>query len=1337
VLTETHRTAAPSFAGSGYEAHAVPAPSAHAGGIIFLTRGDAVGADFAQALRPTLPMPAFGGDEEATDTTTQWATLHMSPLGLARPIWLIGAYIQPGSHAITVPRLAAQLRRLDTALQADTATHRPYVLLCGDFNLHDPALGVDADPPPDEQDWLQRIEDAHFACASRALAWGEKTHMHGGVLDLFFEREEPGVETLIECITVDNGSQEGTPLVRSDHFPVIATLVDPATAPPRPLAAKETTWDTDAATPEQQRTFTAEVSGLTAIGAAYRSTQDRRASLADALSDRLSDLDGFQLTLVEALDAQHTHAAPRYKQRACAAATAALGALLAVLHFAAQEHLKPRACNRASEPCYPPQLQATRRAMLRCERLHRAAPHSTAAADTAHAANLVFRHALQEHQRERWDAIKAAVEEEGEGGRHKVLWSAFKRVRKWRDSTPPIGAGLLTAAGTLTATPQESAEALAAYFRAQCSPHATLTEGAVRTPPVEPRAPTEIDALDDALAEMQECIERDSNDEDTRLADDLVAMREALCDAPPTGVPLYALLQRDRLVSDEALRKLLAESNIHTAAGPDRLNGHLLRWTAESPSAVCCLALLVNFCHAFRVLPQQWRDAHMLPLHKKGKPRRECGSYRPISLTSLLMRRIERLMEERVRDLIDTRLSRWQAGFRRRRSTRQQITMLLHRIQRGIARTARHRDSVPYPVVFLDISRAFDSVPHEMLLLKLWRAGLRGADLQYFQAFVSGRRFRIMAHDCLGEWTAVLAGVPQGAVLSPPLYALFINDATPDAPLSVAFISDIGSLLYADDMTIAPPSDDHSVVHYHRALQRSLDYLGDWARRWGVRFSAAKSGCVWFRRGAHLSYDEERALAHAHTLPPLRIPYNAQLDVEVPYVAKYQYLGVWLDEKLSARAHVAHLLDTCGTVSALLRSIQTRDGPPGFAVISTLVRTVLLPRITYGLPFIAPTPAEYARLNALLFRPLLGVLALPRNVHRAGLAVYTGQPVLEVVREHALLKLIASTLRQIADPIVRARPYTYPVFSTVWAHCNRRAVRLQHVRVQIAPSAAARNAIMREAPLFTEFAAVAHRWGVVAHLPGDESAPYPRAVEDALPAGGTMPWNRHALSRSIDAAALRLMRYRWLLETRGYALTHGVLNEGLPAADHPTVTPRGEQLPILFGVPAAATDVKALEAAAATLTDDSSTWAEAAAPSLALDTHTHAKARARVALRRTALRFDRHHRDRRASPTASHCRRCPGLPETARHAILECPRRAERRTELCAQLRTAMATVRAHVGHNGRMAQILCNEAEALYHIIVASPVALQCIPSCEEHARLARITGMFLMHLPGVWSEG
>ena len=174
--------------------------------------------------------------------------------------------------------------------------------------------------------------------------------------------------------------------------------------------------------------------------------------------------------------------------------------------------------------------------------------------------------------------------------------------------------------------------------------------------------------------------------------------------------------------------------------------------------------------------------------------------------------------------------------------------------------------------------------------------------------------------DC---WTEVLAGVPQGAVLSPLLYAVFINDSHEQASATVALKHSAGYLLYADDMALAP-NTQLNVTERHAQLQEALTALGDWARKWGVRFSATKSGVMWFFQGGTAKH----TLTTARALPPLSIQHADGPAIHLPFVEAYQYLGVWLNAKLTSHTHFRHVLEKCTPMSALLRRVQLPDAPP-------------------------------------------------------------------------------------------------------------------------------------------------------------------------------------------------------------------------------------------------------------------------------------------------------------------------------------------------------------------------------------------------------------------------
>ena len=133
-------------------------------------------------------------------------------------------------------------------------------------------------------------------------------------------------------------------------------------------------------------------------------------------------------------------------------------------------------------------------------------------------------------------------------------------------------------------------------------------------------------------------------------------------------------------------------------------------------------------------------------------------------------------------------------------------------------------------VIFLDLSKAFDSVPHERLLLKLNRHGIDGPLLQWFRYFLTNRMQRVVIRRKCSDWTLVKSGVPQGTILGPTLFIIYINDISTDLTSTVK--------IYADDTKIYRPisSPDVDIP----ALQCDLDRMGIWANKWQMYFNPDK-----------------------------------------------------------------------------------------------------------------------------------------------------------------------------------------------------------------------------------------------------------------------------------------------------------------------------------------------------------------------------------------------------------------------------------------------------------------------------------------------------------------
>jgi hypothetical protein len=225
-------------------------------------------------------------------------------------------------------------------------------------------------------------------------------------------------------------------------------------------------------------------------------------------------------------------------------------------------------------------------------------------------------------------------------------------------------------------------------------------------------------------------------------------------------------------------------------------------------------------------VPEDWKCANVTPISKKGS-RSDPGNYRPVSLTSVCCK----LLESIIRDDLMSHLEKnkligpSQHGFLPGKSCGTNLLEFLERV------TSRIDDGKPFDVVFLDFAKAFDKVPKLRLLEKLRAHGVRGKVLQWIANWLTGRRQRVVLNGKMSGWAAVLSGVPQGSVLGPILFLIFINDLDLVAPMVDIIMK------FADDTKLGHVVDTQKGKE---ELQDALNRMSAWSRTWGMEFNVKK-----------------------------------------------------------------------------------------------------------------------------------------------------------------------------------------------------------------------------------------------------------------------------------------------------------------------------------------------------------------------------------------------------------------------------------------------------------------------------------------------------------------
>lgn len=544
------------------------------------------------------------------------------------------------------------------------------------------------------------------------------------------------------------------------------------------------------------------------------------------------------------------------------------------------------------------------------------------------------------------------------------------------------------------------------WHQSNSKPQSHLTS-IVRQPgdPLPATLKASLNNLTAALATPQPHCSQPALDEQT-VIDEYTAFVQRERAVDPSGLCFDEQLSSDqRDLNDHAdisiteVTAQLAKRKSSTACGPDIVPPQLL--TKAAATLAPLLAKLFSFSLRFAVVPRVCRQANVVALYKGKGSRSDAASYRPISITSTIARLFERVILARLTAYADAKsiLSANQTGFRANGSTQQHLLRLAEDI------TSAMQKQVELPVVFLDLVKAFDCVWHDGLIVKLARCGFPFHLIRWVRAFLANRSIRAVHLDTEADWTLIAFGVPQGCVLSPFLFIVFLNDLFPSLDalriVTLAFADDIA--IYPNVKQFPSVSRKHdntcSYRHLYTELQMALNAITDWAAQWKMKFAVKedKSAMVVFsdRRDRNAIKSKELSLS----------------GQTIPKQSQYKYLGVTMDERCSFKQH-QHVMQQRlnSTAHAIERTIHGNRGPTP-AVVGRLVASIMLPMLSYSLPYFQPTAAAEQKLNSTLLRPIRRALHLPANTPQALLRAEFGLPAVSQLRasmQHAMCYSFAS-----------------------------------------------------------------------------------------------------------------------------------------------------------------------------------------------------------------------------------------------------------------------------------------------------------------------------------------
>ena len=378
-------------------------------------------------------------------------------------------------------------------------------------------------------------------------------------------------------------------------------------------------------------------------------------------------------------------------------------------------------------------------------------------------------------------------------------------------------------------------------------------------------------------------------------------------------------------IVEDDVQKRLSSLNPNKSCGPDGIPSRILKELADIIAGP--IAALFNCSLQLGEVPSDWKKANISPIFKKGS-KSMAANYRPISLTAVLCK----LMESFIRDHVMTHLmenkllTAKQHGFICGRSTVTQLLKYLDDCAKCVA------SGKVVDAIYLDFEKAFDTVPHRRLLEKLKAYGITGEIFHWISNYLRGRTQVVLVNGTESEIGGVSSGVPQGLVLGPLLFVLYINDMLDN------ITSD--SLLFADDTKVY-----RQICSKEDALklQADIDLMKEWTDKWLLRFNADKCHV--------LTIGKIENILHTH-----RYKIN---DKELEHVFEEKDLGVHIDTDLSFEEHIATKIKKANQIMGLIRRSFTYLDKDSFKKLYTaLVR----PHLEYAQSVWSPHLKKYQDL---------------------------------------------------------------------------------------------------------------------------------------------------------------------------------------------------------------------------------------------------------------------------------------------------------------------------------------------------------------------------------------